>query len=277
MSHPLLANRPDAYLFIDESGTGAIGNQGIFALGGVLISAQERDSYIEQADALKLRFFGRTDFSFHEPDMRTGAGPLYHFAGDVGKRDRFDREVDALLAGVEFTVFGAVVRKGPHRRFVEAGLDPYLPTRPYAVAIEMLMERVVDCLWARAEPSIGRVRFESIGPAEDVERQYEYTRLLRFGTQWIPHRAFSQWLAPGVEFDIKGRSGPTEIADMFVRDLFEWARDGCVTQPKRWAFFSSRIYKRGDGGRGKFGVKVFPDSDIRSPIESHRNECMERI
>ena len=34
-----------------------------------------------------------------------------------------------------------------------------------------------------------------------------------------------------------------------------------------------KIYRRGDGRMGKFGAKVFPDSDIRDRVEAHRIEC----
>lgn len=60
---------------------------------------------------------------------------------------------------------------------------------------------------------------------------------------------------------------------MLSRDLFEWIRGGCAVAPKRWDLFSDKIYCRGDGSRGKFGVKIFPDSDVRELIEAHRAYC----
>jgi hypothetical protein len=60
---------------------------------------------------------------------------------------------------------------------------------------------------------------------------------------------------------------------MFARDLFEWVRDGCVTSPKRWQLFAEKVYCREDGFMGKFGVKVFPDTDLRDAVLAHRIEC----
>ncbi len=43
--------------------------------------------------------------------------------------------------------------------------------------------------------------------------------------------------------------------------------------PGRWAVFEGEFYCREDGRFGKSGLKVFPDSDIRVDIESHRAAC----
>ena len=68
-----------------------------------------------------------------------------------------------------------------------------------------------------------------------------------------------------------------ELADMFSRDLFEWVRGGCgAFTPRRWDIWQTKIYARDDGMMGKFGVKVFPDSDIRDQIENHRRDVLER-
>ena len=68
-----------------------------------------------------------------------------------------------------------------------------------------------------------------------------------------------------------------EIADMFARDLFEWIRDGCKNPSKRWELFSKKAYCRDDGMMGKFGIKVFPDADIRDLIEAHRAQYGAKI
>jgi hypothetical protein len=61
---------------------------------------------------------------------------------------------------------------------------------------------------------------------------------------------------------------------MVARDLYEWIRGDCIVSPGRWGILSRKIYWRGDGRMGKFGVKVFPDADIRELIDAHRAECM---
>ena len=120
---------------------------------------------------------------------------------------------------------------------------------------------------------MGRVTFESIGPREDALHQLEFARILIEGSQWIPDKAFRNYLETGLRFSPKQGSSPLELSDMFCRDLYEWVRGDCVTTPERWQLFNRKIYCRGDGMRGKFGVKVFPDADLRDLIEEHRRNC----
>ena len=274
-SQPLREKRSINHIFLDESGRSApqsTRSPQFFALGAVAFGTEEdKLDYIKRADEIKRRFFGTTDMTFHEPDMRRHFGP-YHFAGESSRQKAFDTELASLIENSRFVVFGAGVRKEAFRRdFVETGIDPYLPTDTYALAITMLMERYVDYLATTASlRSIGRVTFESIGPKEDAQHQMDYARLLLDGSQWVPGTAFRYWLETGLRFMPKSGSHPIELADMMSRELYEWVRDGCVTENGRWPLFSKKIYCRGEGLMGTFGVKVFPDSDIRGEILNHR-------
>lgn len=274
-SQPLREERSINHIFLDESGRSApqlaVAPQ-FFALGAVSFgTAEDKLNYIRRADEIKQRFFGTTNITFHEPNMRRHLGP-YHFSGDPSRQEAFDAELASLIENSRFVVFGAGVRKEAFRRdFVETGIDPYLPTDAYALAITMLMERYVDYLATTASPrSSGRVTLESIGPKEDAQHQMDYARLLLDGSQWVPGTAFRYWLETGLRFMPKSGSHPIELADMASRELYEWIRDGCATENGRWPLFSKKIYCRGDGLMGTFGVKVFPDSDIRAEILNHR-------
>ena len=69
-----------------------------------------------------------------------------------------------------------------------------------------------------------------------------------------------------------GRSVPkVELSDMLARDVFEWIRSDCKTGPRRWGLWGDKFYRRSDLRMGKFGLKVFPDSDIRDRVEAHRD------
>ncbi len=199
---------------------------------------------------------------------------VYYFGGDKSKQAEFEEALNELVISTDFVAFGAAVRKDAFAsEFVESGVDPYLPANPYAVAITMLLERYVDYLLASGDQrKMGRVTFESQGAREDAEHQVQFARLLLDGTQWVPESAFQQAIQPGASFVPKVGSHPTELADLFARDLYEWARSGCQVSPLRWEAFTKKIYCRGDGSSGKFGVKVFPDSDIRDAVEAHRVE-----
>lgn len=282
---PLLEKRPRSRIYIDESGKSvpqlpSDRHPPFFALGAIAMQQEEVDNYCTAADEVKLKFFGRKDFSFHEPLMRQREddkrfGIDYSFGNDAARQLEFDLALDGLVEQSEFMVFGVGVRKAPFQKeFVETGVDPYLPTDIYPLAVLLLMERYIDFLAHEPEPRLGRVTFESQGPREDAYHQLEYARVLMNGSQFVPEGSFRDWLETGLRFEPKPyASDPMELSDMLSRDLYEWTRDGCSTTPKRWQLFSDKIYCRGDGQMGKFGVKVFPDSDIRELIDAHRSRC----
>ena len=272
---PLHEERVPDYLFLDESGRSDPRSPGpCFAIGGIAMTRGEVDRYVKRADAVKMEFFGRTDITLHEPHMRNHEG-WFGIGGSAERQRELCEALDDLVAGTGFTLFGAAIRKSAFQEFIGSGEDPYLPPDPYAVAIHMLLERYVDYLATRGDDAFGRVTFESVGPREDAEHHRDYLELLLDGTQWVQDAAFRNWLATGCEFTRKQGSDPMELADMFSRDLFEWARGDCGEfMPRRWDVWQSKIYSRDDAMMGKFGIKVFPDSDIRDRIEDHRLQVL---
>jgi hypothetical protein len=257
-------------LSIDESGKSVAGGTQWFALGAVAMTGGAAQAYRARADALKVEFFGRSEITFHEPEMRRREN-VFYLGGDGGRQLAFDRALDRLLGDTDFTVFGVGIRKEAFAGFLRDEIDPYLPVDVYAVAIHLLMERYVDYRAASGAPrSLTKVIFESQGAKEDAIHQREYADLLLNGTQWVPSSAFQGWLETGVEFRPKQGSDPIEISDMLSRDLYEWLQAGCEGSPGRWGLFTQRTYCRDDGEMGKFGLKVFPDSDIRERILEHR-------
>ncbi len=274
--YSLLEGRPVSNLYVDESGRsnpGYIPGLGFFSLGAVALTEEEADTYCDRADEIKVRFFGNTQLTFHEPNMRNRAGEFY-FGNNEHEQGAFDDAIAGLIEETDFVAFGVGIRKQAFaKEFAEAGLDPYLPSDVYVIAISMMLERYVDFLANSPEKRMGRLTFEGQGAKEDAYHQLEYARLLIEGTQWVSDKGFRQWLETGLRFTPKRGSHPTELADMLSRDLFEWTRDDCESSPKWWELFSRKMYCRGDGRMGKFGVKVFPDSDIREAIELHRRGC----
>lgn len=278
--HPLLDNRLRSMLYADESGKSiphrnASTQPPFFALGTIAMNEEDVDSYCVAADEIKMNFFGRTDLVFHEPHMRNREEPHFYFGGDVKKQLEFDEAIDRLVKETNFVAFGVGIRKDAFRKeFVETGIDPYLPMDVYPLAILLLLERYVDFLAHGPDLRTGRVTFESQGPKEDAYHEREYADMLLQGSQFVPDAAFRNWLETAALFAPKAGSHPLELADMMSRDLFEWIRGDCAVTPKRWELFSDKIYCRGDGYGGKFGVKVFPASDdILGCVVDHRVRC----
>lgn len=277
-SHALLEKRPTNILYIDESGQSPPEKLDppvptFFALAAVALPDELAADYCKRADEVKEEFFGFTDITFHEPYMRKREKPFY-FEGKQERQKQFDEAVDKLLENTDFTVFGVGIRKHAFEKdFVAVGADPYLPTDVYALSILLLLERYIDFLYSESVQRLGRVIFESQGALEDAVHQLEYARVLIDGSQWVHPSAFRNWLEPGLRFQPKSGSSPAEISDMFARDLYEWIRDDCAKEPRRFELFSKKTYCREDGAMGKFGIKVFPDSDIRDNVLKHREKC----
>jgi hypothetical protein len=274
----ILASGSRNILHIDESGQSTPEQvpsikPTYFALAGIAMPQEQIHAYKAGADEIKLRFFNRSDITFHEPQMRDRRD-LFRLRRNRVRQEEFDNAINELLEKTDFQVFGVGVRKYAFQEeFIDAGLDPYLPTDVYSLGITLLLERYIDFLHSESPQRLGTVIFESQGTLEDAIHQLEYARTLVHGSQWVAGKSFQLWLEPGLTFCPKCGSDPMEIADMFARDLFEWTRSECTGTPKRWEIFSRKIYHRGDGKMGKFGVKIFPDSDIRERIDAHRLAC----
>lgn len=269
--HPFLNSRLTSQLFIDESGKSHKSNQHVFVLSGIAMYEADITAYCDQANLIKQKYFGSSAITFHEPHMRKRDG-IYRFSNDVEWQE-FDTELTQLLEATPFTVFGVAIRIDKIQDYyLSTDQENFLPADLYHCAILLMLERYIDFLASSKIPLFGKLIFESQGPKEDVDHQYAYASLLKEGTQWVPESAFRSHLYPGVDFVPKKGSHPTEIADMFARDLFEWVSSGCRVEPPKWELFSNKIYLREDAKHGKFGVKVFPDSDIRELIEEHRQK-----
>ena len=72
--NPIRDGRRLEHLFVDESGSAVpmttLGQQPWFALGAVAMTDEQIADYRERADSVKLEFFGTTEITFHEPEMR---------------------------------------------------------------------------------------------------------------------------------------------------------------------------------------------------------------
>ena len=271
--NPVRDNAPINNLYLDESGVshGGGGTQGWFSLAGIAMSSHGAEQYVSEADKVKKTFFGQTALTFHEPLMRQRDG-RFGFEGDPAKQRDFDSAIDSLIRQSKFVAFGTGIRKAAYQQeFAETGRDPYLPVDVYALAIHLLLERYVDYLWSCGEHPLGKITIEAQGPREDVEHQLAVAETIRFGTQWVSGKSFQSYLAPGVSFVPKQGSHPVELSDMLARDIYEWIRSDCLEEPERWSLWNEKLYQYGDLRSGRFGLKVFPDSDLRPRIEAHRD------
>ncbi len=275
VGNPIRQNRPTNHLYLDESGTShpaaKAGSESFFALAAIAMSTEQEDSYVSAMDSFKADTFDRTDVTLHEPHIRQGDG-VFSFQNSAPLQEQFRRQLGELLASLNYTVFAIGIRKKAFREeFLREDVDPYLPHDAYALALHLLLERYADYLAHRSESPRGRLTLEAQGPKEDAEHQRAYVETLLDGTQWVSGSDFQKYLETGLRFEPKSGSRPTELADLVARDVFEWIRSECQVTPETWGIWEPKVYQRGDLRMGKYGLKVFPDSDVRQRIEAQRD------
>ncbi len=277
--NPVREDRPRHLLFIDESGTSQPPSEQTkeawFSLAGIAMSPGQALTYQEESDALKRRFFGRTDITLHEPLMRTHRQD-FSFGGDQNRQSAFRDAVDELVTRAGFVAFAVGIRKWELMAGDE-NHDSYLPRGAYEIGMQLLLERYIDYLHHEDQDWRGRVTLEAQGSREDAEHQQAFVELLLQGTQWVPDSAFRSYLETGLRFAGKDGSHPIELSDMLARDVFEWIRSDCDREPARWRIFEDKVYQRGDLRSGKYGLKVFPSTGIEELVEAQRERRRERL
>lgn len=144
------------------------------------------------------------------------------------------------------------------------------------MALTLVAERFVDALHADSElKPCGKLVFESIGNLEDALHQRAFADLLIHGSEFVSDGCFRGWLRPGCEFRSKSGTHPLELADLAARAMLTWVRDGRPENHDFWTIWAPKIATREEIERGRFGVKVFPDHDIREEILNLRNRVVQ--
>lgn len=118
-------------LYLDESGDHSLTKidpqYPIFVLGGVIIEDHYLQSVIEpELDEFKVRLFGDKNVILHTSDLTRNRGRFTELK-DAPFRQKFYKELNALMLRWEYKVVACVVRKDRHlSRYGAAALDPYL-------------------------------------------------------------------------------------------------------------------------------------------------------
>lgn len=118
-------------LFLDESGDHNLAviqpSYPLFLLGGVLVDQSYAEGPLEEAlRGFKAKLFGREDIILHTADITRNRNGFERLK-DTEFRDRFYRELNAVVRDLQFQVVACAIRKDDHlRRYGVAALDPYM-------------------------------------------------------------------------------------------------------------------------------------------------------
>jgi hypothetical protein len=246
-------------LFLDETGDPSMdySRRGqpqmpeVFLLCGCLFDTQAYSQLEGAIRDLKLRHLGRTDLPLVSRQLRKHKG-VFAFLDDDAKRQAFYNDIGALFRDAPFTVLAAAIDK--YRYWQRYG-DGSLP--PYQLALAFLMERTIMCVSGRDVRV--RVIAESRGRREDNELRFEFDRLLRQGTVFIPARRFRRCFLAPLEFRTKKQN----VAGLQMADLaaYPLANRLCHPESRRIDFeiVYAKLHRMEERIWG-IGLKVFPEA-----------------
>ncbi|MCC6387799.1 MAG: hypothetical protein IT302_10485 [Dehalococcoidia bacterium] len=262
------AERLRAYVCIDETGLSK-GNDPVapyFATAAVIIRAEEMPLIDAAVNGWQRKHFGRERY-IHELDVRKGTG-AFHFDGDRSRRDAALRELADMLRDLPFYVTCVVIDKDRFRAAHPTSIvDGVLPTRLYPLAVHMMLERVVHCLWNLGDRK-GDLEAEGVGEVEDAHLQRAVANLKLTGTRFQSERWFRYQLADHVTFHgkVHNRAG-LQLADWVVKpcaDAARAARTPALRTPENtvghamWEVVREHLWDGEQARKDTFGLKVYP-------------------
>jgi hypothetical protein len=225
-----------------------------FVLAAVIIRDQDYESIDQRWKAWKLNKFGTADHFVHEPEVRNKTG-FFNEQPPV-----LFSSLAAEIAALDFAAVVCVVHRPEYvARHGLSALDNSLPSHPYLMALDFVMERVVMALDSQFNGSIQAVvRAESRGPLEDAMLEYEFARLHLDGTSYIAGAWFRQQLQPGIRFEGKDtNSTGLQLADLLARPCGDKVLDPAST-PDRWPEFRPKLCPGQETKHSILGMKIIP-------------------
>lgn len=251
-------------IYLDECGSHSLGlNDGydVFVLGAVIIKNEDHLELDRLWKAWKSTTLGSIDRKIHEPDVRKGSGSFW-FGGDYERRSEARSSLDQILLDLDFGAVVCVINRSEYLAQVgNQALDNSLPSHPYLMSLDFLMERLVMVLESQYTCSRARVVAEARGPVEDAMLQAEFVRLLLDGTSYVSAQWFRQQLEPGIEFQTKDdNNSGLQIADLLVRPCGDKVLSPSST-PDRWPVFRTKLCLGRETAHSILGLKIVPWDD----------------
>ncbi|MEW5830585.1 MAG: DUF3800 domain-containing protein [Chloroflexota bacterium] len=247
-------------LFMDESGdhnlTNIDNNFPAFCLAGCIFERAYYKATVRPAvDALKSKFWGRTDVILHSSDIRKHRGD-FSFLGDPGRRQEFYEALNEMVSGLRFTILAVVIMKKAHLDLYGDGAR-----HPYHLALEFIMERYAMRMNRLSSFTEGYMMAESRGMKEDVLLKNQYFYYKQFGTRFQSNLSniTSFWM------EKKGAN----IAGLQIADLVAYPIAAKVLRPdieqKAFDLLKEKIdsapVNKGGGILG-YGLKIFPQPTL---------------
>jgi hypothetical protein len=167
-------------LFLDESGDHSLAKidpqYPVFVLGGIIADrAYAEGEMTRRVEALKIRFFGRSDIVLHTADLARNRNGFERMM-DSSFRNEFFAALNDLMRSLDYQVVACAIQKEEHlKRYNISALDPYF------LALEILVERF--CFELRNDT--GLIVAESRGSTLDNQLEIAWLNLKIQGTRFL--------------------------------------------------------------------------------------------
>lgn len=198
-------------LFLDESGdhhlTKIDPQYPIFVLGGIIVEQVYAEGELtSQLNAFKRHLFGTEDIILHTADIARNRNGFERLQ-DTAFRQRFYRELNDLMAALEYTVVACAIHKNEHlARYGVAALDPYM------LSLDILVERF--CFEIGGVSKGGMIVAEQRDPTLDQALRLAWLNLKLQGTRYLQGKVIADRI-----LDIVLRPKKENIAGLQLADL----------------------------------------------------------
>ena len=221
----------------------------MFVLGGVIMEQAYAEGALKHAFAdFKRRLFGRDDLILHTADITRNRNGFERLK-ERDFRERFYRELNALLRGLDFQVVACVVRKDVHLvRYGVAALDPYM------LSLDVLVERF--CMDVGNVAGGGVIVAERRGDTLDRQLDIAWLNLKVQGTRYMQARDIAHRV---MALNLRGKSenlAGLQLADLVVTPIGRKVMGKPIKEDYRVV---EQKFRRSPSGRVEgYGLIVLP-------------------
>jgi hypothetical protein len=201
-------------LFLDESGDHSLAKidpqYPVFVLGGIIADRDYAEGEMTRCiEALKMRFFGRSDIVLHTADLARNRNGFERML-DSSFRNEFFVALNDLMRSLDYQVVACAIRKDEHlKRYNISALDPYF------LALEILVERF--CFELRNDT--GLIVAESRGSTLDNQLEIAWLNLKIQGTRFLRPTKLVKRISGLTLRDKSSGIAALELADLVVSPI----------------------------------------------------------
>jgi hypothetical protein len=201
-------------LFLDESGDHSLAKidpqYPVFVLGGIIADRAYAEGEMTRCiEALKMRFFGRSDIVLHTADLARNRNGFERML-DSSFRNEFFVALNDLMRSLDYQVVACAIRKDEHlKRYNISALDPYF------LALEILVERFCFEL----QNDTGLIVAESRGSTLDNQLEIAWLNLKIQGTRFLRPTKLVKRISGLTLRDKSSGIAALELADLVVSPI----------------------------------------------------------